>query len=379
MWTERCDEAPFHRRRDPDGAADRGPAVEPALGRAVVRLADRTERVLEDADQADGQPARGRRAAHSGAGTGRPGAGGGPVRCGDARAAGPRPDSSRASPRSCGWCPRFRCKARGAGSRRFWKSSSFPGAEGRGVRLVVNEIPYQGPQAAGRLCLGPGKFFPATAGPNSFVLADKLAFCRFTYLDQPQDVNLPAALASALRRRPPGRRRYASRWRRWTRTPRVCSPSASSPQSTSFGARRSPMGITRRVAGHSSPRSRLEDRQSRTQRACLTGATAGQRPADGAVDLGGPGRRRLLAGQYRPRGNRPHLHRTRRGPRLLSGDRGGGSRRGRTAVERHLPGGAQNQAGCGLGRLHLSRPAWRTSNSSRKRPNWTSTPFRRTV
>ena len=124
-WTERCDEAPLHRRRDPDGAADCGPAVEPALGRVVVRLADRTERVLEDADQADGQPARGRRAAHSGAGTGRPGAGGGPVRGGDARAAGPQPGSSRASPRSCGWCPRFRCKARGGGGRRFWKSSSF--------------------------------------------------------------------------------------------------------------------------------------------------------------------------------------------------------------------------------------------------------------
>ena len=67
----------------------------------------------------------------------------------------------------------------------------IPGAAGRGVRLVVNETPYQGPGAAGRLCLGPGKFFPASAGPNSFVLADKLAFCRFSYLDQPEDQNLP--------------------------------------------------------------------------------------------------------------------------------------------------------------------------------------------
>ena len=85
------------------------------------------------------------------------------------------------------------------------------------------------------------------------------------------------------------------------------------------------------------------------------GTRRGQRPADGAVDLGCPCRRRLLAGQYRPRGNRPHFHRNRRGPRLLSGERGGGSRRGRTAVERHPRGGAQNQAGCGLGGLHLSR------------------------
>jgi hypothetical protein len=67
----------------------------------------------------------------------------------------------------------------------------IPGAEGRGVRLVVNEIPYQGPQAAGHLCLGPHKFFAAAASPNSFVLADKLAFCRFTFLDQPPDISLP--------------------------------------------------------------------------------------------------------------------------------------------------------------------------------------------
>jgi hypothetical protein len=67
----------------------------------------------------------------------------------------------------------------------------IPGAEGRGVRLVVNEIPYQGPAAAGRLCLAQRKFFAPTAGPNSFVLADKLAFCRFTYLDQPEDQSLP--------------------------------------------------------------------------------------------------------------------------------------------------------------------------------------------
>jgi hypothetical protein len=66
-----------------------------------------------------------------------------------------------------------------------------PGAEGRGVRLVVNESPYDGPAAAGRVCLGPGKFFAASAGPNSFVLADKLAFCRFAFLDQPEDQTKP--------------------------------------------------------------------------------------------------------------------------------------------------------------------------------------------
>ena len=70
------------------------------------------------------------------------------------------------------------------------------GAEGRGVRLVVNEIPYQGPAAAGRFCVGPHKFFAATPGPDSFVLADKLAFCRFSYQDQPEDQSLPLIWSS---------------------------------------------------------------------------------------------------------------------------------------------------------------------------------------
>lgn len=67
------------------------------------------------------------------------------------------------------------------------------GAEGRGVRLVVNELPYTGPLGAGQLCTGlvidtslginVPQFRPIQAGPQSFVLADKLAFCRFLYLE----------------------------------------------------------------------------------------------------------------------------------------------------------------------------------------------------
>jgi hypothetical protein len=68
----------------------------------------------------------------------------------------------------------------------------IPGADGRGVRLVVNELPYPGPLAVGKICLGQGKFLPALPSPNSFVLADKLAFCRFSYLGKPKDMTLPA-------------------------------------------------------------------------------------------------------------------------------------------------------------------------------------------
>jgi hypothetical protein len=67
----------------------------------------------------------------------------------------------------------------------------IPGAEGRGVRLVVNERPYTGPVSTGAFCLGymqdPATgvriplFRPIQTGPGSFVLADKLAYARMLF------------------------------------------------------------------------------------------------------------------------------------------------------------------------------------------------------
>ena len=66
----------------------------------------------------------------------------------------------------------------------------IPGDAG-GVRLVVNENVYTGPRSAGRFSLGPGadpelgvatiRYLPISVGPGSFVLADRLAYCRFAY------------------------------------------------------------------------------------------------------------------------------------------------------------------------------------------------------
>jgi len=77
----------------------------------------------------------------------------------------------------------------------------IPGEEGKGVRLVVNEIPYTGAPSAGRFCLGfapdpitgltAPHYAPVTAGPQSFVLADQLAFCRFSYLSPVPQPGLP--------------------------------------------------------------------------------------------------------------------------------------------------------------------------------------------
>ena len=76
----------------------------------------------------------------------------------------------------------------------------IPGEHGRGVRLVVNENLYSGPRSAGAFCLGPGRdpelgvetqrFIPIVVGPRSFVLADQLASCHFSYLGPVQDKDL---------------------------------------------------------------------------------------------------------------------------------------------------------------------------------------------
>lgn len=67
----------------------------------------------------------------------------------------------------------------------------IPGESGEGVRLVVNELYYAGPSSLAMLCLGVGmrgeagpvmQTRPPQATPDSFVLADKLAYCRLSYL-----------------------------------------------------------------------------------------------------------------------------------------------------------------------------------------------------
>ena len=68
----------------------------------------------------------------------------------------------------------------------------IPGEKNQGVRLIVNETPYTGPEQAGLEILGIEqnqsgpptiRFAPIAPGPQSFVLADRLAFCRFSWLE----------------------------------------------------------------------------------------------------------------------------------------------------------------------------------------------------
>lgn len=68
----------------------------------------------------------------------------------------------------------------------------IPGDKNEGVRLIVNETPYTGPEQAGQqitsIELIPQRpalvhYRPLDANAQSFVLADRLAYCRFSYLE----------------------------------------------------------------------------------------------------------------------------------------------------------------------------------------------------
>jgi prepilin-type N-terminal cleavage/methylation domain-containing protein len=69
----------------------------------------------------------------------------------------------------------------------------IPGENGEGVRLIVNETPYTGPEQAGLNVVGIEQnptgppiihYAAVEAGAQSFVLADRLAYCRFWYLEK---------------------------------------------------------------------------------------------------------------------------------------------------------------------------------------------------
>jgi prepilin-type N-terminal cleavage/methylation domain-containing protein len=72
------------------------------------------------------------------------------------------------------------------GQPQILELSVVPVENGPGVRLIVNEILYTGPASAARFCVGPFdgglNFIPINSGPTSFVLADNLEYCRFSYL-----------------------------------------------------------------------------------------------------------------------------------------------------------------------------------------------------
>jgi general secretion pathway protein J len=55
-------------------------------------------------------------------------------------------------------------------------------ADGGGVRLIANEFLYSGPYSTAPFCAA-NSFRPGMATPQSFVIADRLAYCRISYQD----------------------------------------------------------------------------------------------------------------------------------------------------------------------------------------------------
>jgi prepilin-type N-terminal cleavage/methylation domain-containing protein len=79
----------------------------------------------------------------------------------------------------------------GRGYPRVLEYRVIRGERGEGVRLIVNELFYTGPASLGLLCTGMEPdprtreavplMPPVEASPASFVLADRLAYCRISY------------------------------------------------------------------------------------------------------------------------------------------------------------------------------------------------------
>jgi hypothetical protein len=95
-------------------------------------------------------------------------------------------------PQSMRFVSTFSLQEAWRGTPRILEFQVVPGEQRRGVRLIVNELPYTGPFGAGLLCvsrnldptlgLPVARFAPIEPGPRSFVLADRLASCRFVFL-----------------------------------------------------------------------------------------------------------------------------------------------------------------------------------------------------
>jgi len=94
-------------------------------------------------------------------------------------------------PESMRFASTYSLNEAGRGEPKILEFQVIPGADGEGVRLIVNERLYAGPMSAGALCTGVAPdpvtgqpatiFVPIETGPASFVLADKLLGCRFEY------------------------------------------------------------------------------------------------------------------------------------------------------------------------------------------------------
>ena len=92
------------------------------------------------------------------------------------------------------------------GYPRILEYQIIPGDQGRGVRLVVNELVYTGPLSTGSLCVAAQplpQFVPVQIGAASFVMADQLAYCRLMYKEIVPGTTIERWLPKWIRANPP--------------------------------------------------------------------------------------------------------------------------------------------------------------------------------
>jgi prepilin-type N-terminal cleavage/methylation domain-containing protein len=112
---------------------------------------------------------------------------------------GPAPESQRtviffqAEPQSMRFVSSYSLQDAWRGRAQVAALQVVPGENNEGVRLIVNETPWTGPAQTGQTIVGiepdatgraVTQYTPILPGPQSFVLADKLRYCRFSYLEK---------------------------------------------------------------------------------------------------------------------------------------------------------------------------------------------------
>jgi len=118
------------------------------------------------------------------------------ARCaGQSDGPGPRVPFFQGEPSTMRFVSTYSLSERERGLPQILEFQVIPGENGEGVRLVLNEHIYTGPRSAGAYCAAgapdadtPGpRFIPVEVGSGSFVLADRLAFCRFEFREPRYD------------------------------------------------------------------------------------------------------------------------------------------------------------------------------------------------
>ena len=179
------------RRRHADGAAHRRHAGESALGRDRDFAARRLERNEQGGYQTDGQSPRHQRRAYSRRRDFRHHARDRRLPSRPAKARRVKIAFFQGEAASMRLASTYSLQQGSRGPPMILEFQVIPGENNQGVRLVVNERLYTGP-ARGRPDLSGGgagpahrrhgapNFLPISVGANSFVLADKLSYCRFS-------------------------------------------------------------------------------------------------------------------------------------------------------------------------------------------------------